>query len=265
MFYRLTSRWNKTRFAWLTRDILKSPPIRIVPAKWTIISMVSNSDVQMYLLSMKSFYTRIKQGKLVVIADRDMPQNLPDLLKQHFIGIEFAILEDIDTGRCQRGGTWERLVYLLRRAEHEYAIQVDCDTLAFGAELDEIVDCAESNRAFTLSNAGQPIRSMQEYAKDAQALQSRYIGIHAERLFDQYPNSDRMRYVRASSGLAGFSNWRTFGRAARGIPRRDAQAHGRRRLAQVGLRTMRLELRRGQFAQFRRLALPEIREFFPRP
>jgi hypothetical protein len=177
----------------------------MVDAPWSIISMVSNSDVQMYLISIKSFYARIGRGKIVAIIDRGMPQSLRDLLQSHIVDIQFAILEDIDTGRCQHGGTWERLVFLLQYAQREYAIQIDCDTLAFGADLDEIVECAETNRAFTLGNAGQPIRSMREWAEDAQKMQSSYVGIRAEALFDRYPNCDRLRYIRASSGFAGFA------------------------------------------------------------
>src|SRR3954452_5045568 len=205
MLSSLRHKWNRRRFHQLTRRILDTPAIHIVDAPWSIISMVSNSDAQMYLLSMKSFYARIGRGKIVAIIDRDMPQTLRDLLQHHIVGIRFVILEDINTGRCQRGGTWERLVFLLQHAQREYAIQVDCDTLAFGADLDEVVECAEANRAFTLGNAGQPIRSMREWAEDAQKMQSGYVGIRAEALFDQYPDCDRLRYVRASSGFAGFA------------------------------------------------------------
>lgn len=205
MLYSLRSHWNKRRFGWLTRAILRSPPIHLVDANWSIVSMVSNTDVQMYLLSIKSLYARIGRGKIVAIIDHDMPQHLRQLLRHHIVGIQFVILEDIETRRCQRGGTWERLVFLLDHAQHEYMIQVDSDTLAFGADLAEVLECVESNRAFTLSNAGQSIRSMREYAENAQKLESRYVGIHAERLFDRYPGSDQLCYVRGSSGLAGFA------------------------------------------------------------
>ena len=205
MFYKLRSTWNKNRFDRLTRAIMGTPPLPVVDANWAIISMVSNSDVQMYLLSMKSFYSRIKRGKIIAIIDRDMPQSSREVLQRHFIGIRFAILEDIDTGVCQRGGTWERLVYLLDHARHEYAIQIDCDTLAFGYDLDEVVRCAETNRAFALSAGGQPVRTMRAYAENARTLQGHYIGIRVERRFDQYPDCDRWKYVRASSGFAGFA------------------------------------------------------------
>jgi hypothetical protein len=205
MLDKLRNRWHRRRFDQLTRGILETAPVQVVDADWSIISMVSNSDVQMYLLSMKSFYSRIGRGKIVAIVDRDMPQQLRDTLRRHLVGIRFEILEDIDTGPCQRGGTWERIVYLLRHAESEYAIQVDCDTLAFGADLDEIVRCAESNRAFTLTGLNRHIASMREYAEDAQKMDTGYIGIVAEKLFDRYPDCDRLRYVRGSSGLAGFA------------------------------------------------------------
>jgi hypothetical protein len=209
MLYSLRSNWNKWRFNWLTRGILETPAIRLVDAPWSIISIVSNiksnSDAQMYLLSIKSFYTRIGRGKVIALINRDTSQTMRDLLQRHIVGIRFAILEDIDTGRCQRGGTWERLVFLLQHAQHEYAIQLDWDTLSFGADLDEIIECAETNRAFTLSSVGQPIRSMREWAEDAQKMQNNHIGIRAEALFDQYPDCDRLRYVRASSGFAGFA------------------------------------------------------------
>jgi hypothetical protein len=206
MFYRMRTAWNRRRFDRLTSGILDTPPIQIVDANWSIISMVSNRDVQMYILSMKSFYARIGCGKVIAIVDRDMPSELRSLLKEHLRGIQFAILEDIDTGRCQRGGTWERLVYLLRHAQSEYAIQLDSDTLAFGTDLAEIVRCVENNRAFTLNNHHDSfIRSMREYAENARSLDSEYVGIHAERLFDRYPDCDRLNYVRGSSGLAGFA------------------------------------------------------------
>jgi hypothetical protein len=93
----------------------------------------------------------------------------------------------------------------LDHAENEYAIQVDCDTLTFGDDVHEVISCAENNIAFTLSNAGRPIKSMVEASADAHATDSNYVGIIAERLFEKYPGAATTKYVRASSGFAGFS------------------------------------------------------------
>lgn len=215
MLTRLRNKWNRSRFDRLTKGILDTPPMPIKDANWTIVSMVSNKDVQMYLLAMKSFYAQIRRGKITVIVDRDMPEESRTILRSHFPGIRFMHLEDIDTGVCQRGGTWERLVYLLDQSEREYMIQVDCDTLTFGDHIDEVVACAEKNLAFTLSNRGRPIKTLTEAAEDARATESTYVGIHVERLFEQLPDAATRKYVRASSGFAGF--------AKGGFPRREIE------------------------------------------
>lgn len=206
MFYKLRATRKQRHFYQLTQQILETTPIEVVDADWSIISMVSNADVQMYILSIKSFYARIGRGKIVAIVDRDMPLELRRMLSEHVRGLQFVILEDIDTGRCQRGGTWERLFYLLKHSESEYAIQLDSDTLAFGPNLTEVMQCAENNRAFTLNQNYNEIRTMQEYRESAQNLNSKYLGIYVEQMFDRYPGYEHLRYVRASSGLTGFAH-----------------------------------------------------------
>lgn len=114
--------------------------------------MVGDDDVQLYLLAMKTLYHRLQRGNVVAIVAKTMPQLQRDLLTEHFQGIHIEALEAIDTGRCQRGGTWERLVHILDRARDGYVIQVDSDTLAIGRELDEVAYCATNNLPFTLSD-----------------------------------------------------------------------------------------------------------------
>jgi hypothetical protein len=177
----------------------------VVPGPVSVVSMVSNNDVQMYLLSMKSFYRHLGRGQLVAVVDRDMPAEARTQLSQHFPGIEFQILEDIDVGRCQRGGTWERLVYLLGRTQNEYVIQLDCDTLFLGPDVQEVLDCVAANRAFTLSGGEREIVSMPEAAARARKIDHPYVGMEAESLFDRYPGAESLRYVRGSSGFAGFA------------------------------------------------------------
>ena len=205
MFYKLRKSLAAKRFYRLTRDILDTPPMPVVPAPFSLVSMVSNNDVQMYLLSMKSCYRQIGRGKLVAIIDRDMPAKSRELLAHHFPGIEFQILEDIDVGPCQRGGTWERVIFLIKRSEHEYAIQVDCDTLSFGSDLNEVLECIRDNRAFTLSGGEHKIVSMAQAAANARKIDHSYIGLALEARFDEYPGFQNLRNVRGSSGFAGFS------------------------------------------------------------
>lgn len=146
MFYRL-HKWRRTqKFNRAIGGILDTPPIHVKAAPWCIVRMVANADVPMYLLSLKSFYPKLGRGKIAAIIDRDMPQALRDTLTRHVPGLEFIILEDIHTGACQRGGTWERLLYVLDRSESEYTIQLDADTLTVGDNLEEVIRCVESWR-----------------------------------------------------------------------------------------------------------------------
>ena len=228
MFYRWKTRRNKERFYRLTAGIMDTPPMPVVDAPWTIISMVSNSDPQMYILAMKSLYLRLKRGKMIAIIDRDMPEALRATLRHHLPGIQLAILEDIDTGPCQRGGTWERILYVLDHSEREYAIQMDADTLAFGADVDEVVRCAENNISFTIGNAGRPIEPMLSIVADAQAMKSDYIGIVLEASFDRYPGAENLKYVRASSGFCGYARGGIARRAAEQFHIEGEKLMGRR-------------------------------------
>jgi len=205
MLHRWRTKLKRARFDRLTEGILDTPPMPVVDAPWSIMSMVSKRDVQMYLLSLKSFYTHIGRGKIWAIIDRDMPADSRATLERHFPGIRFVILEDIDTGPCQRGGTWERVLHVVEHSSEEYTIQLDCDTLAFGPDLSEVRACVESNTAFTLGSMGFGIVSLPEAAALARQSDSNFVGLAAERLFDRYPDSAKWKYVRASSGFAGFA------------------------------------------------------------
>jgi FkbM family methyltransferase len=202
MFYRFRKVRSSRRLDSAIGMILETPPLRTEPAPWCIASMVAKGDVTMYLLALKSFYRRLGRGKVAAIVDRDMPQHLRDTLSHHVPGIEFVILEDIETGTCQRGGTWERLLYVIDRSQHEYTIQLDADTLTVG-DVDEVVACVAANRPFTMTD-GFELLPLPEVVADAEATTSDYIGIVTEQMFARYPDQD-MRYVRGSSGFAGFS------------------------------------------------------------
>ena len=204
MFYRLNKKINTWQLDRAIAGILDTPPIELKDAPWCIVSMVAKGDLLTYLLALKSFYPVLGGGKVAAIIDRDTPQTIRETLTQHVPGLEFVILEDIPTDPCQRGGTWERLLYVLDRSEREYTIQLDADTLTVAPDLEEVVQCVKTNRPFTMSD-GFELLPFPEVAEEADATPSNYIGIVAERMFARYPDAP-MRYVRGSSGFAGFSH-----------------------------------------------------------
>ena len=206
MFYKWRRKLNTWNFNRQIHAIMETAPLRVADAGWTIASMIMIRDVPMYILAIKAFYSYLGAGRIVGIITREMPQSLRDTLRRHVEGIELVILEDIDTGTCQRGGCWERLVFLLDRSEHEYMVQMDADILAVGPNLDEVKDCISCNVAFTMTD-GDRFRSMREAALVAQAdREDTFVGTVSERCFDRYPDCDRLRYIRGSASVAGFAH-----------------------------------------------------------
>lgn len=203
MFYRLRKHINYGRFNAKTKRILDTAPIEYREAPLAIVSMVSNHDPQMYIIAVKSLYRRLGRGKIVSIVDADMPQASRDLIRHHLGPVEFVHLESIDTGRCQRGGTWERVLYCVERSAREYVIQIDCDALCFGP-IPEVLDCVDQNRSFTLSE-GYPVKPLSDWVEDGEKKGSDHIVISFEKRAREHPDAANLRYVRGSSGFAGFA------------------------------------------------------------
>ncbi len=205
MLYRVKKNVSRRIFDFQIRKILKTPPVKVVEGPLTIVTMVAKVDVLMYLLSMKSFYRKIGFGKITAIIDRDMPNVSRRLLEEHFPGIRMVVLEDIDPSPCQRGGTWERLVYVVGLSEQGYVIQIDCDTLSLGNDLREVTQCINNNIAFAYADNNWSIKSLLDYACESAKIKSDYVGILLEQTFATWANAEALKYARASSGFAGFA------------------------------------------------------------
>lgn len=212
MLYRLRSRLARTRFAHQCRMVRRTPPLRPVAAPLTILSMVSHADVTMYLIAIKSLYRRLGRGSILVIDDGSLTDEDRDVLTEHLGRPTIVPLASLKTGTCPRGGTWERLVLILERTADEYVVQVDSDTLATSM-LDEVADCIANNRSFTLgTRMGQGFVRLREAAHRIAGLPGDHVQMAAERALAKLEGGERRRYVRGSSGFAGFAR-RGFQRA----------------------------------------------------
>jgi hypothetical protein len=192
-----------SRFDRQTTRILDTPPIEYKDAPLSIVSMVEKRDVQMYILAVKALYRRLKRGKIVAIINNNLAQKDRDLIRRHLGPVEFHILEQLPVGRCQRGGTWERVIFCVNRSATDFVIQIDADVLSFGP-LDEVLECVEQNRAFTLSE-GVPIAPLNAWVEKAKARNSNHIVNALELRGPEFPNAENLLYVRGSSGFAGFA------------------------------------------------------------
>jgi hypothetical protein len=228
MFYRLRDTLARSRFRHACRGILDTPPIRTASAPLTIVSQVSHIDVILYLLAIKSLYRRLGEAEIVVLDDGSLTEADRILLNQHIHGSTIVPIAAIDTGPCPRGGTWERLLFILDRAADRYVIQMDSDTLSTGP-LVEVLDHIHHNRPFTLGTAeGRGVTTLAQAAERAIAAGGTQINVAAEQAFRDLPDAATRRYVRGSSGFAGF--------ARGGIDRREIEAFSAEMVGLVGTR-----------------------------
>ena len=205
MFYRARRAWNYWRYDRIVSGIFETAPVVIKDSDLRIVSMVAERDIPMYLVAAKVLYWRIRHGRFVLIVDRALPRGQRDLLRRHLgDAVDFIVLEDIEVGRCQRGGTWERVLTCVDLSADHYVLQMDADTLALG-EIPEVLDAIETNRACTV-NDGIPTQGLAEAAAwmDGQRP-SMHIIDATQRAFAQHPRRDELRYLRGTSGFAGFA------------------------------------------------------------
>lgn len=141
MFYNIKNKAKYARFNFQTRKILDTIPLKSSEFPiYSVHTMVCERDVQLYLLSIKSFISRVKGGKVFVHSDGSLSQRSSEKLKRHLPGIRIVTPEEAE-GKAKRelntslqnirkyGGTFDRLIDSVLWAQGTHHIQMDCDIL----------------------------------------------------------------------------------------------------------------------------------------
>ncbi len=205
MLYRLRRAFGYALFRRLVAPVARTPPLAITDSPVRILTQLQPRDLWLYLVAAKTFYPRLGHGRFVLLLDPDLPPAARALLQHHLGGaVEFRRVEEVDTGRCQRGGVWERLITCLELARDHYVIQLDADTLSLGP-LPEVAAAVAAGRPFVLGE-GEPVTSALEAARavNLRSDENAHIVERAQRALAELPGAERLRYVRASAGFAGF-------------------------------------------------------------
>jgi hypothetical protein len=167
--------------------------------------MMSERDLVMYLVAIKSIYTRIGEGSIHIINDGSLTAQSIDVLNRHLAGATILNIAAIHTDPCPRGACWERLLHILDLSAQAYVIQVDSDVLA-RQDIAEVVQCYRANRSFTLgTSAGRDFKSLAEAAAYAKTTPGDHVQMVAERSFGRLKDAQTRRYVRGCAGFAGFA------------------------------------------------------------
>jgi len=192
--------------------VLQTPPLVRKPADLVFVSQLCHRDVLAYLLAMKTIYSQIGEGRIAIVDDGSLTPSDHQLLEDHCGAISFIDMDAVDTGRCPKGGTWERLITLIAQANtYGYAIQVDADLVALGP-LDEVMNCYRDALPFAIGNVMRPgrvtFRQMSAWLAQTDFAGSGHVQVAAEHLLKTLPDADSRFYIRASSAFAGLPGGR---------------------------------------------------------
>ncbi len=205
MLYRVRERIKKSWFNICCSDMLLTPPIEAKKGRLIIVSMVSHSDVMMYLIAIKSLFFYLREGEIIILNDGTLTSKDIELLTYHVSPSQIVLISNINTGKCPQGGCWERLLFILDHVKENYVIQLDSDNIALH-NIPEVTDCIRTNRSFLLSGPSrQRIQPMSVVCERMKAVNSSHIQVLAEKNLDKIPNYEQLKYVRGSAGFAGFA------------------------------------------------------------
>lgn len=205
MLYRIRTKLNKWRFNRACSDILDTPPVGDASGGPVLLSEVSNADVLMYLVAVKSLYRQLQSGRIVLLLDRDCPQENLRVFQEHVRPWRILWVEDQVSQACPVGGTWERILTIAGLVETDYVIQVDSDTVTSGP-VPEVVAGVQGNRSFMLGTwAGQTVEPVSESAQRAQGNDSQHVQMLGERNLMRLEGAVPLLYARGQSSFAGFA------------------------------------------------------------
>ena len=204
MFFRLKRDAVKAFYRWRCARIDETAPLKPTPANLVFVSMVSHADLVMYLVAIKSIYSRIGCGRIVVLNDGSLTDTDKVSLERHLGAPAIIDISTVNTGDCPRGGCWERLLAIVDQSADAYVVQVDSDLLAV-AELSEISDAVRQNRSFALSTKmGRHVIALSAAEEAVRSSQSEHVQIMAEQNFPRL-GYDGRRYIRGCAGFSGFA------------------------------------------------------------
>jgi hypothetical protein len=205
MFYRSREKMHRWWFDLWCREILLTPPLQPKKSSLKIVSMVSHCDLLMYLVAIKSFYSLINYGQIIIINDGTLSSSDINLLRTHVSPKQIISINDIVCNKTPSNGCWERLLFISDCVEDSYVIQIDSDTITLG-DISEVVDSINSGRSFTLGTfMGREILPIREICLRMKSVKINHIQVIAEKNFDKLENYDRLKYIRGSAGFAGFA------------------------------------------------------------
>jgi len=179
-----------------------------------LLSMLQESDVQMYLLAVKSMLRYLPINKVVIVCDPSLTSDSKTMIQKHLQKVEFLDAQDYRHEKIPSGGCWERLYAISHLTSQYYVIQMDADILVMKSP-EEVIVSIQKNNAFILGTEPEfiqlPVDEMtkiaKQWVKDATVKNEK---IHIQKLIESNISSLAKPlgyhfYTRGCAGFAGFS------------------------------------------------------------
>lgn len=217
MFYRIKRQTATAWYCFRTRDIFKTAPLRCDPrGPAVLVSQLCHRDLAMYLLAVKSLGRYVCPSMVYVLDDTTLTESDKGILRRHIQPVEILPITSVKNPVCPKGGTWERLLFILDLVAASYVIQLDSDTLTLRVP-SSVQHHMTHGVSFTLGEwAGQKIVS----ARESAALVTKEVergSVHVQMVSEAslhlLTGADRLKYVRGCSGFVGFAKG-SFARSA---------------------------------------------------
>jgi len=205
VFYKFKKKLNLWYFNSFTMGIREKAHVTLdKEANFAIATMLCNTDINMYLLSVASFCRFIKPSRIVVVSDRLSEENC-NILRKCVEGIEIVPVEEYREPSLPVGGCWERLTYITQQVEDIYTVQLDADILTL-QQPDEVINAINSNTSFSLTTKlGFEKMSFVNASYLIWERQNKHVQNEAEKSFKDCANAENRKYLRACAGFAGYA------------------------------------------------------------
>jgi len=179
-----------------------------------LLSMLQETDVQMYLLAVKSMMQYLQVSKVVIVCDPRLTQASKNIIQQHVVNVDFLDALQYQHEQIPQGGCWERLYAISHVNQDAYVIQMDADILVLKPP-QEVIDAVKLNRSFILgTNSKFNQISISEMSATAAQWTEKYeaqgiephIQVKAEVCLAKLAETLGLtNYTRGCAGFAGFA------------------------------------------------------------
>ena len=205
MLYSIRKKLGAQKFNRATASIREKSQVTLDPnAGFSVITLLQDSDVNMYLVAVSSFCHYCPPRRVIVVSD-----NLSDAnqacLRKCIPGVSILPIEDFRLEGLPVGGCWERLACLITHSLDDYVIQLDADTITVQPPI-EVSNAISARTSFTLaSKPGCEIMTLTDSSELVKDWPQDFVQVLAEKAMKNLAQPDQRLYVRGCAAFTGFA------------------------------------------------------------